>query len=115
MSSTILRVSNPALSYEGESSPIRAANDIEDDLVERRQQIVLAPSQDGTIGGRRHDSRRLALYLVQKFTEEVTDLEDELYKSHSFEWWMEDVEERAGSWCEEGAWEDEGGERDLVW
>jgi len=25
------------------------------------------------------------------------------------------VAERAESWCEEGAWGDEGGERDLVW
>ncbi|KAI4962383.1 hypothetical protein J4E86_001417 [Alternaria arbusti] len=121
MSSSIPHVATAVIHYEGETSPIRAANEIEVDLVERRQQlkrawrVVLAPRADGTIGGRRRDSRRLALHMVQKFTEEVAELEDELYKSRCFEWWVEDVAGRAGSWFGEGAWGDEGGERDLVW
>jgi hypothetical protein len=53
--------------------------------------------------------------MVQKFTDQIKELEDELYKARCFEAWLVDVALRAGSWCEDEAWGDEGGERDVVW
>jgi hypothetical protein len=53
--------------------------------------------------------------MVQKFTDQIEELEDELYKARCFEAWLVDVALRAGSWCDEQAWGDEGGEGDVVW
>lgn len=64
----------------------------------RAREILLAPSRDGILGGRRRDNRTDALRSAEFHYQKAEELKAELLKSRALEWWIEDQWERVGTW-----------------